>query len=181
MLKSPTLPIGESQSTEDKALTPTGKSGDKSENPNLVSGLFFDSHFDADLKLIIAAWPRISVELRKAVIRMVALDSGASANDPTTVAAMRQKRERMFSMAHPLPKEEVRVVHDDDLETFLDSLGILKQFKKGELTCKFCKKPVTFENLHSVFPQSGDIKAVCDDADCIRELAGLLREGKISL
>jgi hypothetical protein len=71
LLKSPTLPIGESQSTEDKALTPTGKSGDKSENPNLVSGLFFDSHFDADLKLIIERWAKLSVELRQAIVKMV--------------------------------------------------------------------------------------------------------------
>ena len=84
-------------------------------------------------------------------------------------------------MAHPLPKEEVRVVHDNDLDTFLESLGILKQFKQRELKCKFCKKPVTFENLHSVFPQSGTIKTVCDDVDCIRGLSGLLREGAISL
>ena len=84
-------------------------------------------------------------------------------------------------MAYPLPKEEVRVVHDDDLESFLDSLGILPQFKRGQLKCKFCGKPVTFENLHVVFPQSGSIKTVCDDADCIRGLSNLLREGEVNL
>ena len=71
MLKGSALPIGESQPTEDKALTETGKSGDKSENPNLVSGLFFDSHFDADLKLIIERWAKLSVELHQAIVKMV--------------------------------------------------------------------------------------------------------------
>ena len=65
------MPIGESQPTENEALTPTGKSGDKSENPNLVSGLFFESHFDADLKTVIERWNDLSVDLRGAIVKMV--------------------------------------------------------------------------------------------------------------
>ena len=84
-------------------------------------------------------------------------------------------------MRYYLPKEKVSVVHDDDLERFLESLGIFRKFQKGELKCKFCKSVITFENLHSVFPQSGDVKAVCCNPDCIRELTRLLREGKVDI
>jgi len=84
-------------------------------------------------------------------------------------------------MEYLLPKEEVSVVHDNDLENFLNSLGMLRKFQRGEVKCKFCKTRVTVENLHSVFPQSGAIKIVCDNPDCIRELSKLLREGTISL
>ena len=84
-------------------------------------------------------------------------------------------------MRYSLPKERVSVVHDEDLEKFLDSLGILKKYERGELKCKFCKTQITFENLHSIFPQSGDIKIVCDGLDCTRQLSRLLREGVIDL
>lgn len=84
-------------------------------------------------------------------------------------------------MIYQLPKEKVSVVHDDDLENFLEALGILGKFQHGKLLCKFCKTSITFENLHSVFPQSGDIKIVCDKPDCVRQLSDLLREGKINL
>lgn len=84
-------------------------------------------------------------------------------------------------MVYQLPKEKVSVVHDDDLENFLEALGVLGKFQRGELLCKFCKTSITFENLHSVFPQSGDIKIVCDKPDCVRQLSDLLREGKINL
>lgn len=84
-------------------------------------------------------------------------------------------------MTYFLPKEEVSVVHDDDLENFLNSLGIFQKYQQGEIKCKFCKTSITFENLHSIFPQSGTIKIVCDNLDCIRELSSLLREGTINL
>jgi len=55
------------QATEDKAVTATGELSDKTENQNLVSGLFFEE----DLKKLIEAWPKLSVELRKAIVKMV--------------------------------------------------------------------------------------------------------------
>ena len=84
-------------------------------------------------------------------------------------------------MINKLPKEKVRAVHDEDLEKILEGLGVLNKLKYGELRCKFCNNTITFNNLHSIFPQSGAIKFVCDSSDCVRELAGLLREGEVSL
>jgi len=37
----------------------------------LLLACFFESHFDADLKLIIEQWPKLSVELRRAIVKMV--------------------------------------------------------------------------------------------------------------
>lgn len=84
-------------------------------------------------------------------------------------------------MINKLPKEKVHAVHDEDLEKILEGLGVLNKFKHGELKCKFCNNTITFNNLHSLFPQSGAIKFVCDDSECVRELSRLLREGEISL
>lgn len=84
-------------------------------------------------------------------------------------------------MINKLPKEKIRAVHDENLETVLEGLGIWSQFKRGELKCKFCKNIITLDNLHSIFPQSGAIKMVCENHDCVRELLELLRKGEISL
>ena len=84
-------------------------------------------------------------------------------------------------MINNLPKEKVQAVHDQDLEKVLDGLGILNKFKSGALKCKFCNNTMNFSNLHSFFPQSGDIKFVCENSDCIRELYNLLRDGVVSL
>ena len=84
-------------------------------------------------------------------------------------------------MINKLPKEKIQAVHDEDLEKILEGLGILNKFKHGELKCKFCSKAITFNNLHSLFPQSGDIKLVCDSTNCVGELSNLLRGGEVSL
>ena len=82
-------------------------------------------------------------------------------------------------MINRFPKEKLQAVHDQDLEKLLEGLGILGKFKHGELKCKFCHHAITFNNLHSLFPQSGDIKFVCDSPNCVRELFKLLREGVV--
>jgi len=78
-------------------------------------------------------------------------------------------------------KEVIKAVHDQDVEKLFERLGILRKLKEGKLKCKFCKATITSENLHSLFPQSGAIKVVCDKIECVKELSNLLREGKISL
>jgi len=84
-------------------------------------------------------------------------------------------------MINKLQKEKIRAVHDEDLKNFLDGLGILKKFKEGDFKCKFCDTKITFKNLHSLFPQAGSIKFVCDGGNCIRELHDLLRSGEVSV
>ena len=71
MHKGPALPAGESQTTESKALTETGKSAGAPENPNLAEILFFESEIDADLRTVIEQWDGLSVDLRRAIVKMV--------------------------------------------------------------------------------------------------------------
>jgi hypothetical protein len=63
-----------------------------------------------------------------------------------------------------LPKEKLNAVYDDDLEAYLEKLGVLGAIHRGKMKCKFCRMPVTLANLHSLFPESGSVKVVCDKA-----------------
>lgn len=78
-------------------------------------------------------------------------------------------------------KEKIKSVHDEDLERLLEKLGLSSKLRHEKLKCTFCKTIITLENLHSLFPQSGSIKLVCDRVECVKELSSLLREGNISL
>lgn len=65
----------------------------------------------------------------------------------------------------------ISAVHDDDLVGFLDSLGVLPDVKYGKAKCKFCREVVSLDNLVAVFPESGDIKFLCDRPGCLAYLA----------
>ena len=71
-----------------------------------------------------------------------------------------------------VPNPSIHAVHDDDLIDVLESLGLARAFKMGDLHCKFCGVVVDDTNLYSIFPDSGDIKVACDKAECVM---GLLR------
>jgi hypothetical protein len=69
------------------------------------------------------------------------------------------------------PQSAISAVHDDDLVHFLDGLGVLDDVRDGKAKCKFCRQPVDLDNLAAVFPDSGDIKFVCDRRGCLADLA----------
>jgi hypothetical protein len=72
------------------------------------------------------------------------------------------------------PRNTVKAVHDDDLESFLMSLGLLEDVRSGRTRCALCKEAVTLDNLHAVFPDSGDIKVVCDKPTCVKDFLARL-------
>jgi hypothetical protein len=63
-------------------------------------------------------------------------------------------------------RAKLHAVHDDDLGDVLRGLGLLEKFEAGHLKCRFCGDPVGWNNLHSLFPDSGDIKVVCNKSGC---------------
>ncbi len=72
----------------------------------------------------------------------------------------------------------LHAVHDDDLDSVLQALGLTQAFAKGELPCKFCNDVITRQNLHSLLPESGAVKLVCDKPDCVRSLLRYLDDRK---
>jgi len=75
-------------------------------------------------------------------------------------------------------REILTVVHDDELENLMKRLGVFDEFKKGKKRCKFCMQEANFENLNSLFPESGDIKFVCDKPECTMALTKYLNQQK---
>lgn len=75
-----------------------------------------------------------------------------------------------------MQSKTLRVVHDDDLDKLLQNLGVYMDFKQGNIKCSFCKNPITYENLHSVYPDSGAVKFCCMDPICVNRLIARRRE-----
>ncbi|PIV95975.1 MAG: hypothetical protein COZ16_04875 [Flavobacteriaceae bacterium CG_4_10_14_3_um_filter_31_253] len=73
-------------------------------------------------------------------------------------------------------KKELRAVHNDELIELLDRLELLDKLKNGELKCKFTDTIITLENLHSIFPESGSIKLVCNSPEAIKNLSEYVNE-----
>lgn len=65
----------------------------------------------------------------------------------------------------------ISAVHDDDLVDFLKGLGVFSAVERGDAKCKFSGDPVNLDNLGAVFPESGDVKFVCDRPACLALLA----------
>lgn len=72
-------------------------------------------------------------------------------------------------------KKRVDAVYDDDLLELLDSLELKNRFLHGKLTCAFCGEIITWDNLHSIFPDSGSVKFSCTKSDCVNQLIARVR------
>lgn len=70
-------------------------------------------------------------------------------------------------------RETLSAVHDDDLEALLTSLGIYGDFAGGRLRCSICGDAITANNLYAIYPDSGQIKLVCEKPECIQSFVAM--------
>lgn len=61
-----------------------------------------------------------------------------------------------------------------ELDDLLRRFGLLNDFKKKKLKCKFCREIVTKENIYSIMKDSGHIKLVCEKGECVSKMMELL-------
>jgi hypothetical protein len=76
-------------------------------------------------------------------------------------------------------KKEIKAVHNNDLIELLKNLGLYTKLEQGLLKCKFTETVITLDNIHSIFPEAGSIKLVCNKPEAIRALSNYLYENNV--
>lgn len=72
-----------------------------------------------------------------------------------------------------MKNNQLNVVHDNDLESLLRSIGAYDAVVKGEKQCLFCGNTITFDNISSIVPHEGAVEFTCDSPECQARLVGL--------
>lgn len=79
----------------------------------------------------------------------------------------------------PLRKrQQLRAVHDNDLEAFLESLGMLEAVKSGHSRCEVCGQLATLQNLGAVLPIGNRVGLSCDSESCLEQALSLVAGGE---
>lgn len=66
-------------------------------------------------------------------------------------------------------KVKIKAVHDADLNSFLEKLGLLEEMENGQLRCNFCDCILNFNNFGGVFKENGELKPFCQKTECYFE------------
>ena len=66
--------------------------------------------------------------------------------------------------------EDVLAVDDVGLVHLLDDAGLKAKFDRGDVLCKFCRTSVTQETVYAVIRDSGSVKVVCSQPQCVSQL-----------
>ena len=64
-------------------------------------------------------------------------------------------------------KVEIDAILDEEVDTFLDRLGIKKEFDAGDFRCSVCGRIITRENLKLIIPSETHFEFVCDNPVCM--------------
>lgn len=65
-------------------------------------------------------------------------------------------------------EKRILAVHERNLDSFLESLGLLEALEKQELRCAICGSVITRENFLCVYPDNGEIKVCCNASECYK-------------
>lgn len=63
----------------------------------------------------------------------------------------------------------LKAVHDDDLKSLLESLGVYERVEEGHYKCLFCGERITVDNLGSIISHEGEIKFSCNRDECLQK------------
>lgn len=70
-----------------------------------------------------------------------------------------------------MDRKTLRAVHDDDLVAFLRHVGLLDDLQAGRVVCRYCEDPLNLQTLEAIYPEHGQIRAVCSKPSCLLRLA----------
>jgi hypothetical protein len=74
-------------------------------------------------------------------------------------------------------REVIKAVHDNDLEDFLSSIGILEDIISGKYQCVNCKKTITLNSIGAIYPENNRINVICDMHSCLSNFDFSIEEG----
>ena len=74
-------------------------------------------------------------------------------------------------------REDVPAVDAGGLERLLHQTRMHRKFDRGEMKCKFCRRPVSEATVYALIRESGAIKAVCSQPGCVAQLVSWI-EGR---
>jgi hypothetical protein len=80
-----------------------------------------------------------------------------------------------------MQSRSLSAVHDEDLLKLLTNLDLIDKLGARQLKCKFTDTIITFDNLYSIFPESGDIKLVCDSPEAIKLFSDYVNDHKFAV
>jgi hypothetical protein len=78
-----------------------------------------------------------------------------------------------------MSRKTINAIHDNDLLELIDKFGLTEKLNNGLLKCKFTDTVITFDNLYSIFPESNNIRIVCDHPEAIKLFAEYINEHKL--
>lgn len=61
---------------------------------------------------------------------------------------------------------KIPAVHDRDLESVLNDLGVLDKVSSGELLCSVCGAPLTLDTIECLYMQGTELKFCCQKVEC---------------
>ena len=65
-----------------------------------------------------------------------------------------------------MEREKIYAVHDNDIENYLNELGLLEKVVNNECYCAFCGCSIDLENLGAIVPYEGKIIIICEKSEC---------------
>lgn len=61
---------------------------------------------------------------------------------------------------------EINAVHEKNLEKLLADLSLLDSIRDGHVSCMFCGKRISLDNLYCIYPKDDQILFCCNDVKC---------------
>ena len=61
---------------------------------------------------------------------------------------------------------KIPAIHDHDLETILNDLGILDKVASGEILCSICGTPLTLDTIEGLYIEGTELKFCCQKIEC---------------
>lgn len=68
-------------------------------------------------------------------------------------------------------KQRLKAVYEEDLVSYLRTLGVLDDINAGHARCMSCGDEISLQSLEAIIPNGENIKFVCWKKSCLSQLS----------